>query len=146
MKKKALHTLDSVRRNGMTNKKILIIEDDAAIRDLLAEFLALEGFEVAQAVNGLDALEQLQQMQTLPDLVLLDVMMPVMDGLSFFELIKSSPRFNRLKLIMMSANPQLVSKSVREQVEHFLVKPINLSVLLGLVDQESYAGRSEAAC
>ena len=63
-------------------KRILVVEDDTSIRELLVELLESEGYGVASAVNGLEALKYLQSNEN-PDLILIDLMMPVMDGYAF---------------------------------------------------------------
>lgn len=71
-------------------KQILVVEDDTSIRELLVELLESEGYVVSSAVNGLEGIKYLQSQQT-PDLILIDLMMPVMDGYSFrSEQLKNS--------------------------------------------------------
>jgi|RhiMethySRZTD1v2_1073278.scaffolds.fasta_scaffold14987_3 CheY-like chemotaxis protein len=69
---------------GMT-LKILIVDDDVDIRELLAELLESRGFDVITAANGLEAIDLLKSMAAPPSIILLDLMMPVMDGYAFLE-------------------------------------------------------------
>ena len=82
-------------------KKILVAEDDFPSRELLTEILLQWGYEVAQASNGVEALEQIEQM--LPDLVLLDIQMPLLDGFGVIARIRSDPRSAALPVVAISA-------------------------------------------
>ena len=62
-------------------KKILIVEDDISIRELLVEILEGQGYQVSSSINGSDGIKSLEK--STPDLILMDVMMPVMDGYTF---------------------------------------------------------------
>jgi CheY-like chemotaxis protein len=117
----------------MSNKTILIVEDDLSIRELLSEFLEFGGFKVYQAEHGLRAIELLSKIEHMPDLVLLDVMMPVMDGLKFYDHLQMHPNYHKLPVIMMTANPSLINPEIRKKVSQFLVKPINLNALLDFI-------------
>ena len=84
----------------MDKKKLLIVEDDAFIRDIYQTRFQQEGFEVMTAENGLVALEKMAQ--TIPDVVLLDVMMPYMDGMEVLKSIKANERLKRVPVIMLT--------------------------------------------
>ncbi|MDA0242607.1 MAG: ammonium transporter [Chloroflexi bacterium] len=79
----------------------LIVEDDPATRELLRRTLQKEGWETSEAANGQLALEQLQQ--AVPDLILLDLMMPEMDGFQFIETIRHHPEWRNLPVIVVTA-------------------------------------------
>ena len=88
---------------------VLIVEDDIDIRETLAEILADEGYEVASAANGLDAISYLQT-EAAPCVILLDLMMPVMSGWDFLETLQDEqPDLRDIPVIVVSAahNPQL---------------------------------------
>jgi CheY-like chemotaxis protein len=80
---------DSSPPEGLPVTHVLIVEDDATTRDGLAEVLELEGFSVSRAENGRVALSQLQA-GLRPDVVVLDLVMPVMDGLRFLKTIRAT--------------------------------------------------------
>lgn len=86
---------------------VLIVEDDATIRDGLAELLELEGFIVSRAVNGRDSLNQLNA-GLRPGVIVLDLVMPVMDGLRFLKILRGGP---------LAATPVLVVTAVGDQVD-----------------------------
>jgi len=81
-------------------KRILIIEDEKPLREAFAYLLKSEGFEVILAENGKIGLAKLSE--TTPDLILLDMLMPVMDGMSFLKEAQLAKRYPKLKTIMLS--------------------------------------------
>jgi CheY-like chemotaxis protein len=89
------------------SKKILIVEDDECIRESLAHALKDEGYEVITAVNGDEGLERLWE--CLPDLVILDLMMPVMTGFEFKKIMDSHPDRVDIPVIVFTAQPYSVS-------------------------------------
>src|SRR5260370_35631662 len=81
--------------NGDATRPILIVEDDLDIRDALQEILEDEGYLPYAAANGAEALEVLDRVPK-PGLVLLDLMMPVMDGYQFLEIFRANPEFSAI--------------------------------------------------
>ena len=104
---------------------ILIVDDHIENRDLLRQRLDREGFKTAVAANGLDALEMLGQQPI--DLVLLDVLMPGMDGIEVLQRIKSSDTLKRIPVIMISALDEIerVVQCIETGAEDYLSKPFN---------------------
>lgn len=84
-------------------KRILIVDDDAAIRRTLSELLEDEGYGVASVANGREALEYLRDDPSSISLVLLDLMMPVMDGFQFRAEQKSDPMLASMPIVVMTA-------------------------------------------
>jgi CheY-like chemotaxis protein len=84
-------------------KTVLIVDDEVSIVEALAEILAWEGYEVATAANGRQALDELAK--ALPDVVLMDVMMPVMGGVEAARAIGADPRTAHVPVVMMTAGP-----------------------------------------
>jgi CheY-like chemotaxis protein len=80
----------------------LVVEDDEAIRETVCEVLRMEGFAVTEATDGLDALEVLEA-GPLPDVVVLDFMMPRMDGLEVLQHVRESERLRLLPIVVMTA-------------------------------------------
>lgn len=85
-------------------KKILVVDDEPYIVRVVQANLMVEGYEVVAAYDGLEALQRLQEEK--PDLVLLDVMMPEMDGWAVLERIRSNPETENLPVIMLTALAQ----------------------------------------
>jgi CheY-like chemotaxis protein len=111
---------------------VLIIDDDQPTRDALSAVLEGEGHQVSQAANGRDALDLLEH-SALPDVVLLDMMMPVMTGWRFIEIVRSHPIFRALALVVISAasDEWLEVTGARAIVR----KPLNLDRLLRLLPE-----------
>jgi|SRR6267143_1092601 len=85
----------------MIMRRILVAEDDAPSRELVREILELEGYEVIEAADGGEALAKIKEIR--PDLVLLDIRMPVLGGFAVLEQIKRDQNFSRLRVIALTA-------------------------------------------
>lgn len=103
---------------------ILIVEDDPDILSSLAEVLREEQFDVETAANGYQALARLEAQK--PDLILLDLMMPMMDGWKFLEVARQ--RFPRMRtpVVLLSAVHDLPAEARRLGVDAYLAKPFDL--------------------
>jgi len=106
-------------------QKILIIDDDEAIRTALQLVLENEGYRVFIAENGQEGLELLENIPR-PDVILLDLMMPVLDGWEFLELRKKDLKLASIPVVVISAFNEQERKL---SVEKFIKKPIDLKVL-----------------
>jgi CheY-like chemotaxis protein len=104
---------------------VLVVDDDEAIRDVVAEVLREEGYNVACAENGLQALQHIEGDHH-PDLVLLDLMMPVMSGWEVLEQLQADEKLSQIPVVVVSA---MNAPGVREH----LAKPIDLDRLLTTV-------------
>lgn len=91
--------------------RVLIVEDTAVARKTLAKLLTYEGHQPTCAANGLEALALLEQSSEPPDVVLLDLMMPKMDGVRFLETIRSTQRYAKLPVIVMTSSMDSASLS-----------------------------------
>lgn len=110
--------------------KILVVEDERDIRDLIAFTLRYAGFEVVVANNGAEALEKTQQEQ--PDLVILDVRMPKMTGYEVCRRLKADSATNAIPIVFLSAKGQ--EREIREGYDaggdDYIVKPIEVDKLV----------------
>lgn len=113
-------------------KSILVVEDDTSIRELLVELLESEGYKVASAINGLEGLKYLQQ-EGSPDLILIDLMMPVMDGYSFRTEQLKNPAWAKIPTVVMSAEANAKDKMKNFSITAFLSKPVELDTILKTV-------------
>jgi CheY-like chemotaxis protein len=111
-------------------KAILLVEDAADLRELAAFVLRREGYEVHEAEDGQDALDQLETMQPSPCLLLLDLMMPVMSGLELLEALRKDTRFASLPVVVLSAGGQ---PSQVPGAKKFLRKPADYEVIVRAV-------------
>jgi len=114
------------------DRPVLIVEDDADLREMMAQLLALEGFGATTAANGLEALEYLER-GAKPDVILLDLMMPVMDGWEFRRQQQSDPALAGVPVIILSALDQRRAAEVNAAA--VLKKPLDFDRLLELVRQ-----------
>jgi CheY-like chemotaxis protein len=110
-------------------KKVLIAEDNAVNRELLRELLEIRGYAVMEACNGEEALGQIAKVQ--PDILLLDLSMPVLDGFGTIERIRKNPSFRSLPVLAVTA---YAMQGDREKIltsgfDGYLSKPINPTAL-----------------
>jgi CheY-like chemotaxis protein len=117
-------------------RDVLIVDDDADIRESLGELLQLEGYTVHEASNGADALNVLAT-QPLPCVVLLDLMMPVMSGSEFIRQLAAHPARGMTlhRVIVMSANVENVRGVDLRQVAAVITKPFETDKLVRLLDE-----------
>lgn len=118
-------------------KKVLFVDDDYNILNLLENFLLMKGFEVATAENGYFALKKLEEFK--PDIVLLDIMMPRLDGYEVCAKIRDlqDSRLSRTPIIVLSALNHIndVKKAIAAGANDYIVKPINLQVLFEKINR-----------
>lgn len=108
--------------------EVLIVEDDAAIRESLQDYLELFGFRVSTAVDGLDALDRLRESR--PQAILLDLMMPRMSGLEFLTRLREDPVHADLPVIVMSANADTYGHRLCDLVAAVFRKPLDMDQLI----------------
>ena len=106
----------------MANNRILLVEDDNSLATVYVDRLEAEGFEVKRVENGEDALAAAESFQ--PDLVLLDVMMPEINGFDVLDILRNTPKTANLKVIMLTALSQESDKerAMSLGVDDYLVK------------------------
>jgi CheY-like chemotaxis protein len=118
-----------------TSCDILLVDDDPAIRASFAEALEEEGFQVATAAHGQEALCYLRSMPT-PRLIVLDLMMPVLDGWGFLNEQRDDPALRSIPVVVLSAHILSEREAAMLDVALYLRKPIKMLSLLMIV--ESY--------
>jgi CheY-like chemotaxis protein len=109
---------------------ILIVEDEKDIRESLQEVLEYEGYKVHSAVHGREALALLDTIPSPPDLILLDLMMPVMNGWDFANAVASHPTHFAIPIVVVSAFPE---RAAPLNPKAILKKPIDLYDLIAAV-------------
>ena len=119
--------------DGKNEHLVLIVDDDNDIREILGEVLTEAGYEVMGAKDGAEALRLLGEGETLPCVILLDLMMPVMNGYEFRTAQKNDPQLSAIPVILLTAG-------VRPDVEALgvaaiLPKPVKIPALLAAVDR-----------
>jgi len=116
-------------------RRVLTIDDQADIRRLIRMTLEFEGFEVLEAGNGLDGLGLARRER--PDLILLDVMMPGIDGLAVSQTIQSDPQLSSIPVVMLTALDRDgdIEAGLESGVKAYLVKPFGPIELIDTVHQ-----------
>jgi CheY-like chemotaxis protein len=122
--------------------KILLVEDNDMNRDMLSRRLTRRGFDVSIAVDGEEALEMVAN--ETPDLVLMDLSLPVMDGWEATRQIKSRPRFEDTPIIALTAHALETDREKALEIgcDEFETKPVDLNGLLDKIDR--LVGKSAA--
>lgn len=124
-------------------KKILVVDDEEAIRDILNFALEQEGYQVVTAANGAEALDALGH--GLPGLILLDMKMPVMDGWAFTRELRA--RYgHEVPVVVLTAAPDAQSRAREIHAAGWLGKPFDLDVLMQVVAQHFRASQDGARC
>jgi CheY-like chemotaxis protein len=111
---------------------VLVVDDDADIRDSIGDILELRGYRVFRAANGREALERLRSGPP-PCVILLDLMMPVLNGWEFREQQTSDVRLAGVPVVVISGDGSTDEKAARIGVSEFLRKPLELSAILDVV-------------
>lgn len=117
---------------------VLIVEDDAAIRDVVSEVLRGAGYDVSVAENGAEAMDLLL-VGDAPCLILADLLMPVLDGWDLAAELVKVPRLGSIPLVVLSAQPSSDPKETPPNARARLIKPISIDALLAIVDQHCTA-------
>jgi CheY-like chemotaxis protein len=120
----------------MTTKlSILLVDDDADVRESVGEVLEEEGYHVTAASNGKEALRLLRDVKLRPDLILLDIMMPEMDGWAFRSEQQKDPDIASIPVVVFTAHgaPRDIARQL--DAAGFLKKPLSLDDLLSTIDR-----------
>src|SRR3984893_2598033 len=115
--------------NGRNKGSILVVDDDRGAMEALSDILEYEGYRVQRAQNGLQALEYLQKMRPGPNLIILDLLMPVMDGWEFRMRQKDDPELAKVPVLVVTA----IAAIAGIDAVAVLHKPIDVDALLRTV-------------
>jgi two-component system, chemotaxis family, chemotaxis protein CheY len=122
-----------------TNKQILIVEDAQDIQLLLGMLFDGEGYASKRVSNGQEALEYLRTAPNLPGLILLDLMMPVMDGYAFREAQMKDARLSSLPVVVMTADLNATKRCQQLGITAFVKKPIDIDDMLSVASENFLA-------
>jgi two-component system alkaline phosphatase synthesis response regulator PhoP len=132
---------DEIKRRpamGEAKKKVLVVDDDRDDLKMISMILEPEGYEVVTAENGVEAIRKVESED--PDLVLLDVMMPELDGFAACDKLKSSPESQGVPVVLLTGVAKQITKTkypidgvLRAQAEEYLEKPVDPEELLRVV-------------
>ncbi len=132
-----LHGSDRTYGSGAAQRErtVLVVDDDPEIRNMLRMSLALEGFRVDCVADGASALEAVENNQ--PDVMLLDIMMPVLDGYSVMKHLHEAPDATLIPVIILSAKAgdEDVWEGWSCGADSYITKPLDLDVLLSEIDR-----------
>jgi len=122
----SLHSHESV------DKDILIVEDDQEVSNLLLDVLETQGHTARTAGNGLEALNRIKERR--PQLILLDMMMPVMDGWQFIERLRANEEWTNIPVVVMTAVYDMSSLERKTGAKAILTKPFDIELIVDAVD------------
>jgi CheY-like chemotaxis protein len=113
--------------------RVLVVDDDEVIRQLIAVNLQLEGFDVATAVDGQDCLERVQSIE--PDVITLDVMMPRLDGWETAVQLRKAPETAHIKVVLITARAQEddIARGTNVGADAYLTKPFDPGEMIRVV-------------
>lgn len=112
------------------NRRVLLVEDDRDLRELLSLALEWEGYVVSPAANGVEALVQLQ-FASAPDVILLNLVLPIMGGRDVLEAVRRDPRLAPIPVVLLTGAP--VPVEVGRAADAVLAKPFDLAQLSGTI-------------
>ena len=114
---------------------VLVVDDTPSIRFLIRTNLELAGFEVTEASDGQDCLDVLAGLETLPDVITMDMVMPRMDGVTAIARVRANPRYAGIGLVMVSTQSQQIdmNRAAAAGVDEYVVKPFDPDVLVETV-------------
>jgi two-component system response regulator MprA len=116
--------------------QVLIVEDAIDIQMLLGRVLESAGFSVSTASNGREALDLLQSSDTTPELIILDIMMPELDGYQFRKEQEKDPRLTEIPVVVMTAWADIESKAMQIGAKGYLKKPfVDIDTILSMVEK-----------
>lgn len=119
----------------MGDKLIYIVEDDSDIRDAFCEILCdLNDYKVEVAENGRIGIDKLRTLDRLPDLILLDVLMPVLDGFGFRLEQLADEKLKNIPIVVLSASHNITDLAEKMKAKAYLKKPINIEELIDVVE------------
>ncbi len=126
-------TEDRLPHSMAPKKRVLVVDDETKIRQLIKEMLELRGFSVSTAASGPEALEQLKR--TPVDIILLDLTMPVMDGYEFYHILKETPQFQHIPVLIITGRGQRKDRELGlgNARYNYLDKPFEVEDLLAKI-------------
>jgi CheY-like chemotaxis protein len=122
------------------HRRVLVVEDDEDVREAIQEALEEEGYAVSSAANGAVALDALRASEELPSLILLDLMMPVMDGERFLRELRGDARLQGLPVVIVTADGRAHAKASVLGAQEGLKKPVRMGDLLSTVSRYCAGG------
>jgi CheY-like chemotaxis protein len=115
---------------------ILIIEDEAPIRENLRQLLQLEGYSVLEAADGISGIEA--ALASRPDLILCDILMPGVDGYGVLAELRGTPDLTAIPFVFLTASASLEDRSqaLKRGADDYLIKPVRIADLLAAIKRQ----------
>jgi CheY-like chemotaxis protein len=117
----------------LARKRVLVIDDDATVRSIIAETLRGEGYRVDQAADGAEGLDQVRTDS--PDLILLDMHMAGVDGLQFLDQLRQFPGAAEIPIVVVTGTPELPDGANERGIKAVLTKPFDVGLLTVMVER-----------
>ncbi len=114
---------------------VLVVEDDNDLLFLYHTALSQKGYDVIEARSSAQAMELLQAPDFLPKVVFIDMGMPDAPGTKAINYMRSEPRFDDTRIVVVTANDQYRSRVADKNISHFLVKPVTIAQLITIADE-----------
>jgi DNA-binding response OmpR family regulator len=120
---------------AVAGEHILIVEDDPAVQTLLAKALTAKGYRITQATDGVKGLTALEEIE--PDLIICDIMMPRLDGMTFVKAIKRNAGTRSVPVIFLTAknDPRSVVEGINVGAKYYVTKPFALDELISKIEK-----------
>jgi CheY-like chemotaxis protein len=113
--------------------RVLVVDDEPTLREVIAAYLEDSGYTVDQAENGVQALERMKTAR--PDIIVLDLLLPIMDARELMSVMRREPGFAAVPVVLLSAAADLPRLTEQLQPRAALAKPVDLDVLLAVVER-----------
>jgi two-component system chemotaxis response regulator CheY len=126
---------------GDVRPLIVVVDDDEDIRYAMGDTLEAEGYRVMLAEDGRDALAKLRSLEEPPSLILLDLMMPNMDGMEFRAIQQGDPALSSIPVVILSADAQVKQKAAALGAAGSMTKPVRIADLLATIERCARSGR-----
>ncbi len=119
------------QRSDFVSKDVLVVEDEAYLCELIGDVIESEGHTVRKASNGLEALDRIRERK--PQLVLLDLMMPIMDGWEFMEALRANPEWDGMPIVIITAIYDVKRTQEETGARAVITKPFDIDQITEIV-------------
>lgn len=126
--------------------RVLVVDDTPSIRFLIRTNLEIAGFDVDEAVDGVDCLDLLNRVDVLPDVITVDVMMPRLDGIATVAALRANPQFGHIAVVMVTtqSHPADIQRAAEAGVDAYVIKPFDPDFLVSTVRKVLVPGGRDA--
>ena len=121
----------------MVSENILVVDDESRMRKLIKDFLAQKGYSILEAADGEEALQIFEENQNKINLILLDVMMPKINGYKICRLLKYDSKYKNIPVIMVTARSQEEDREIGEETgaDEYITKPFEFNDIVEAIDR-----------